>query len=198
MTTPAIAIFDANAIIDLKKVRVSIQWDLLRELEDLVETGAICVPGHVIREVSLNVRHPDAPGAWAKGIEEKQRYPLEADPEYVRQVMGGSPMTITLWDSPTHGVPEVLDQHADTEQADPYVVAMALQFKREGRDCIVVTRDSKDRPGKISPAKACRILGIRTTTIEEYLESIREHFNSGLAIQAASDIRRRSTPQPGR
>ena len=188
MTTPAVAILDANAIIDLKKVRVSLQWELLRELKALVETGAICVPGHVIREVS-NVRHPDAPGAGAKGIEEKQRFQPEADPQYVRLVMGGNPTILPAWDMPVHGVPEVLDQYADTEQADPYVVAMALQLITESRDCVVVTRDTKDRPGKISPAKACQRLGIPTCTIEEYLESIQEYFDSGCAAKAAADIR---------
>ena len=169
MTSAVVAILDANALIDLKKVRVSLQWKLFRELEELVRAGAICVPNHVIREVS-DVPHPDTPGTWAKGIEQDQQYQLEADPRYVSQVMGGRPMAATLWEEPILGVPEVLDQHADTEQADPYVVAMALQFKTEARDCVVVTSDSKDRPGKTSPAKACQILGIRTATIEEYLD----------------------------
>lgn len=192
MTIPAVAILDANAVIDLKKVRVSLQWALLRGLEALVEDGLVCVPSHVIREVS-DVRHPDAPGAWAKAIENKPQYQLEADPPFVKQVMGGMPMQSPLWGEPVQGVPEVLDHHADTEQADPYVVALALQFRTENRECVVVTRDTKDRPGKISPAKACQRLGIPTSTIEEYLESMQEHFDSGLAIQAASDIRR-STP----
>lgn len=90
MTIPAVAILDANAVIDLKKVRVSLQWALLRGLEALVEDGLVCVPSHVIREVS-DVRHPDAPGAWAKAIENKQQYPPEADPPFVKQVMGGMP-----------------------------------------------------------------------------------------------------------
>ena len=86
--TTAVAIIDANALIDLKHIRVGIQWRVLRVLEDLVESGAICVPGHVIIEVA-RPPHPDAPGAWAKGIEKKQAYEWEADPEYVLQVMGG-------------------------------------------------------------------------------------------------------------
>lgn len=191
MTVGAIAIFDSNAVIDLKQSRVGIQWKLLRGLEVLVARGAICVPGQVIREVS-DVRHPDAPGVWAKGIEKQQRHQVEPDPAYVKWVMSGQGADLPIWDTgrPSGGVPEVLDQQADTEQADPYVVALALQFKTEGRDCIVVTRDTRDRLGKISPARACRLLGIPTTTIEDYLESIQDGIDPTCAGKAASDIRK--------
>ncbi|MXY74826.1 MAG: hypothetical protein F4208_07360 [Gemmatimonadales bacterium] len=85
------------------------------------------------------------------------------------------------------------EDHRVSPESIIAVVALALQFKTANLECIVVTRDTKDRPGKISPAKACQRLRIPTTTIEEYLESMQEHFDSGLAIQAASDIRK-STP----
>lgn len=150
-------ILDANALIDMKALPVTRQWDFFLDLEARVKAGEIAIPLHVIREVS-RVPHPDMPGAWAKGMEKRTVYVLEADPHHVARVMSETP--------------DVLDVDADTEQADPYVIALALHLTSDGHHAIVVTKDKKDRPPRISVRTACARLGVDCVSLEDFLTAI--------------------------
>ncbi|MEJ7763936.1 MAG: hypothetical protein WKF86_00405 [Acidimicrobiales bacterium] len=83
----SVYVIDSSSLIELKKqVGVAQQWDTFRRLEVMVEEGQIALAQAVINEVSLG-RHPDAPGAWAKGMQDKLIHPREPAPQYVREVM---------------------------------------------------------------------------------------------------------------
>jgi hypothetical protein len=59
-------------------------------------------------------------------------------------------------------VPEVLDPEKDgTEEADPYVLAMAVALQTAGNDVRVITEDVKATGAKMSLAGAAAFLRFR-------------------------------------
>ena len=65
-----------------------------------------------------------------------------------------------------------LDPDKDTgaEEADPYVLAMALRFRAEGKDARVVTQENKESPRKMSLGTAAGMLGLASVPLEAFLE----------------------------
>jgi hypothetical protein len=55
---------------------------------------------------------------------------------------------------------ELLDPDKSDEQADPYVLAVAIDVRGLGFDVTVVTDDFRDKPGKLSLATAAGMLGV--------------------------------------
>jgi len=56
--------------------------------------------------------------------------------------------------------PELIDPDKSDEQADPYVLALAIDLRGLGFDVTVVTDDFRDKPGKLSLATAAGMLGV--------------------------------------
>lgn len=59
-------------------------------------------------------------------------------------------------------VPDVLDsmKESGTDEADPYVLALAAKLRAQGHDARVVVQETKDSPRKLSLNTACGMLGI--------------------------------------
>ncbi|MDE0232828.1 MAG: DUF4411 family protein [bacterium] len=147
-------IVDSSALIEAKTiVSVSNQWDAFKYLEQMVVDGLIALPRQVIREVS-EIAHPDLPGAWAPGVRGLLQHPLDTGFDYLRRV--------------TSVVPDVVDVNKPTEDADPWVLALALLLEDEGHTVCVVTKDYVDRTS-ISVATACDTLGIDWCPIRLFL-----------------------------
>ena len=70
-------------------------------------------------------------------------------------------------------VPEVLDpdKPRGAEEADPYILALAVELKREGRDVTIITQEKTDKPGKLSLSSAAGILKIPAVTVLPFLKS---------------------------
>jgi hypothetical protein len=151
-------VLDTSALVNFKVlISAAEQWQAFRELERLVEQGRIAMPRQVIREAS-EIAHPDVPGAWAAGVRSRLLYPLDADYGHVQRVM--------------RDAGDVLDPNKATEDADPYVLALALQIQAAGRRSVVVTDDEVDRaPIKISMATACSRLGVDRTDSRTFLSN---------------------------
>jgi Domain of unknown function (DUF4411) len=149
-------VLDACSIIAMKSlVAVADQWDFFKGLERLVVQGEIAIPIEVIREVAEG-KHPDMPGAWARGMQAKLTRPLQAPPDVVRDVM--------------HIAPDVIDADSQREQADPYVLALAMHLRADVETVHVVTDDRIDRrPIKISVVTACERLGLTWMATEDFL-----------------------------
>lgn len=152
-------VLDTSALVDFKAlISVSDQWITFKELEQLVASGAIAMPRQVVNEAS-ELAHPDLPGAWAPGMRSALQHPLDPDYRFVQHVMSAAG--------------DVVDSTKMKEEADPYVLALALQLLDEGHDPCVVTSDEVDHlPIRIALTTACDRLGIRHSTPREFLESI--------------------------
>ncbi len=68
-------------------------------------------------------------------------------------------------------VPDLLDvaKTATTDEADPYVVGLALKLQREGNQVIVITEETKDSPVKTSMRSACGVMGLPTISMRVFL-----------------------------
>jgi rRNA maturation endonuclease Nob1 len=68
-------------------------------------------------------------------------------------------------------VPDLLDvaKTSLTDEADPYVVGLALKLQREGNHVIVITEETKDSPVKTSMRSACGVMGVPTISMRVFL-----------------------------
>ena len=157
-----VLVLDASAIIQIKRdVQVTHQWSLFRLLENKFHNGEIAFPPQVSAELR-RAPHPDAPGVWACGMEMLRPKGFDVDQveSYLGQVMAIAPDVID---------PKKPD---DEEDADPYVLALALKEIKSGLDVEVVTEDRNDYADHIALTTACDRLGIGHVSLEEFLETL--------------------------
>jgi hypothetical protein len=143
-------VIDTSAIVKIKTVVPQAQqWKLLKLLESMVEDGHLTFPKQV-RDETDDLDHPDAPGVWAVGVFVSIMQPAEPDYIYVQQVMSSE-------------AGKVVDPDKTKEDADPYIIALALQLIGAGHNVCVVTNDQKPQPGRISLSAACDALSVSWT-----------------------------------
>ena len=149
-------ILDTSALIEFKQLLpVAEQWNAFVRLERLVGNGRIAMPRQVLAEAT-RVSHPDVPGAWAAAMRERLQHTLDPGYHFTKLVM--------------EEAGDVVDANRPTEDADPYVLALALHTRERGFDVMVVTADVVDRlPIKISLATACARLNVEWARPEEFL-----------------------------
>jgi len=70
-------------------------------------------------------------------------------------------------------VRHVLDTEKTKEEADPYILALALALQREGYNATVVTEETVDTPLKMSMAMACTLLNLPCQRIRDFLNDQR-------------------------
>ena len=151
----SIWVIDSSALIDMKSVvPVSHQWAAFKHLEEMVAQGSLALPRHMINEV-VAAMHPDMPGAWAAGMRGFKQHPPEAGFDYLQRVMDVAG--------------DVVDVNKAGEDADPWVLALALQIKESVLfEVCVVTEDTVDRH-RISMVTACDRLELRWCTLRDFL-----------------------------
>lgn len=147
-------ILDTSALVEAKfALSVADQWQTFKLLEYMVRAGTVAMPRLVIREIS-EIAHPDLPGAWAPGVRDIQQHPLDPEWEHVQRVMAEAG--------------DVIDPNKAKEDADPYVLALALQLVGQGHDVCVVTEDRVDR-NRIAVTTACDRLSIPHCSVRDFL-----------------------------
>ena len=167
-------VIDSSALIKAKRiVSLSNQWSAFKHLEQLAVDGQIALPRQVIKEMG-RISHPDLPGAWATGIRELLQHPVDAGYGHLGTVM-------------SFAADVVMDVNKDSEDADPWVLALALRLKDEGHSVCVVTEDVIDRIS-ISIATACKRLSVDWCGIRTFL--------SHCGIPLLKEKETRSNPKP--
>ena len=147
-------VLDTSAAIELKSpdvVPAERQWDFWVGLLELVRREALVFPSQVLRELT-GMEHPDMPGGWAHKAWDSMDY--RKAPQ-VRVVV------------------EVLNRHRDLvdpereppDQADPFVVALAIEQRTLGYEVRVVARDARLRA-------ACEDFDIPTVAPPEFAELV--------------------------
>ena len=71
-------------------------------------------------------------------------------------------------------VPDVLDREAQFEEADPYVLGLAVEIRAGGQKIVVVTEERKDRPDKLSMNTACGMLRLPCLPVEALLRELQK------------------------
>ena len=140
-----VAVFDTSALIEAKTmISARRQWRFFEILKEMVQRGEVCFPPEVKNELQVG-KHIDTPEAWALDVWRAVRCPAPHvnTLAHVMQVAG-----------------DVVDEGLEREQADPYVLAQALEMR--GLGARVITEDRTDRlPIKIALTTACDRLEIR-------------------------------------
>lgn len=142
---PWVAVLDTSSIIEAKKIIApQRQWAFFERLKEMVRNGEVCFP-KAVRDELRNSRHHDTPETWALNAYEHVPRLLEPSIDTVIEVMDAAGA--------------VVEGDEESEPADPYVLAQALEMKRRGRGIRVVTEDRVDRlPLKIAMTTACERL----------------------------------------
>lgn len=152
-------VFDTSALIDIKSQPRESREAILVRLSQLAGKGRLRMPKQVLDELK---RVTDVILEWALTVESK--------------VTSDQP---TLDDVKTvlSGVPSILDSTKDAgaEEADPYVLALALTLKQTGGDVRIVTQESKDvqpmpgKPARMSLNTAAGIMAIPSVPLRGFL-----------------------------
>lgn len=156
---PKIYIFDASVFIRLNRINeddfeipVAV-WDKFTELFNL---GELISHRYVYDEIVSSSKDPDTVSKWFK--QHKTHCPVEN----LAQVKLNSQVTKKF--------PELVKAKQEKEQADPWIIAMAvdLQSNDKEHEYIIVTQESRKSTVKI-PA-AAKDFGIDSITLKEFLQ----------------------------
>ena len=162
-----IFIMDTSAIIHAKKVIGSNrQWEFFERLKRFVVERRLGFPKEVRDELRQEVYH-DTPETWGLHVYEHM---LVQNP------------TLNTFIEVMDRVGSVVDKQSEKEEADPYVLAQALEVQRDIMvgNAMVVTQDHQDRlPRKMALTTACQKLGIAYCSLEDFLEMIGFHPEKG-------------------
>jgi predicted nucleic acid-binding protein len=158
-------VIDTASIIELRRgVPTRVLHTVLVELDTRAIDGAIVYPPEVIEELERGSapikkkERPDLPFEWAKRHEalatRHGRLYSEAR-EILRRVPG-------LVDHTRVAVGNV-------DEADPYVVALAVRLKADGHEVRVITEDFNSKPRKMALADAAGVFLVPCVTMRTFL-----------------------------
>lgn len=156
-------VVDTSSIIEVRrKVQHSRQRFVFDALTDLVNKEVLVYPKKVVEELAQicipNSENVDLPLEWAKQNQAKAtRFPL--DYMVLKEILA-HPQVQRVLDPDKVGV----------EEADPYVLTLALQLSREGFDVRVLVEETRDRPDKLSMNTACGHLRLISLKMSGFLE----------------------------
>ena len=156
MTLPGFGdvwILDSSAAINFKSVPIDSQWEVGERLLALVRQGLLQFPEPVHYELTAPeiIQHPDVPGAWAARAWQLMNPKPSPAPETIKEVLGSHP--------------QLVDGDAHFDQADPYVVALALEHARSSYSVTVIANDDALRT-------ACDSFGIPTMSSAELVDLV--------------------------
>ena len=147
-------VLDSTAGIYFKTLPIDRQWEFGDILLDLVGRGQLVFPSQVHRELTdpQIIKHPDMPGAWAARAWRLMRPHPSTNDLTVREVLRAHP--------------DVVDVNSQHDQADPYVVALAIELSRSGDTVHVVVDEKETRALQL----ACRGFAIEVESSAEFVK----------------------------
>lgn len=161
----AVWVVDSSALIEIKSfVPHSLRPSLFESLTSLVGNGRLVFPQQVLKELKRDsAKYEDEACQWATAVGShacRHSIPFES----VKSVLGD--------------VPDILDHMKDSpvEEADPYVIALAVLLRQDGADARVVVQEVRDSPRKLSMNTACGILGVPSVPLLGLLRTERIQY----------------------
>ena len=146
----AVWVIDSSSLIAIKSLPHASRDNVFARLSLLVGAGRLLFPREVLNELkrdSTDKRAPDRPCQWA----------LDVEAEACREASTFEEIRAVL-----EIVPDILDpmKESGTDEADPYVLALAKRLRDDGVDARVVTEETRNYLRKLSLNTACGMLGI--------------------------------------
>jgi hypothetical protein len=168
MTGSVIWVVDTSSICEVRRCIASPKQKIVFDrMGALVEAGRLTYPKQVVDELerTADPKNPDPRFAWAKSHEPRAC---------------ATPPSLDSVKKILETVPAVLDPQKDSgpEEADPYILAMALEFSTEGKDVRIASEETKDTPRKMSLRTAAGWLGLSSLPLKAFLkfEAIQDEF----------------------
>jgi hypothetical protein len=156
-------VIDTSSLIEIKHVVPrNVMKPVLNKMTELVSASRLHYPKEVIQELSeyKNKHKPDAPYEWAKNNE-----PVAATHDHlfadVSTLLRSKPSLATVLDSSKAG---------GAEEADLYVLALAVRLKAPSKNVLVITEESRQRPDRMPLSVACGVMRIYHYNIKAFLE----------------------------
>lgn len=158
----SITVIDTSSIIQVRHTvaKKSEQSEVYKKLSQLVVSGTLVYPKEVLPELKrFSITDPnfhDLALEWTQtnsSVATKHDVPLDTVKAVLQQV------------------PDVLDpDKLGVDEADPYVLALAIHLQTQGIQIVVLTEERRDKPGgKISMTTACGHLGLVPLPMERFL-----------------------------
>jgi len=154
-------VIDSSSFMDIKsKTSLEVRAKLYAGLTVLANQGRIRLPREVVDEMKRGAqsRHRDEALEWVLACEPVTCV-VEPTVDELKAVM--------------QDVGDVVDHEKDTgeDEADPYVLALAVKLQGQGLSVRIVTEDRKDRPRKVSLTTAAGILGIPCVPLSGFMRA---------------------------
>ncbi|HYM25814.1 MAG TPA: DUF4411 family protein [Vicinamibacterales bacterium] len=160
---PIVWVLDTSSLIAIKSTVPRVNRERLFEaMTTLAHSAELCFPREVLAELRRNLedkRQPDPPSQWAISV--------EAEACSVAPTFDDVKAVLAM-------VPDVLDpdKESGVDEADPYVLALAVKLRAEGYDARVVTQEARDAPKKLSLNTACGMLGVPSVPLGGFLRAL--------------------------
>lgn len=157
--------FDTSAFITLGRTHekvIELPASLWDHLEKMMRDGQIISHRLVFDEISSDIKDPDFVAQW---IADKKACFLERTSAQISMV----PNIVSR-------CPDLIDYQREHEQADPWLIALAIEKSKEQTlfyvnvSSKVVSQESSNSPKKI-PA-ACKYFGIQHRSLREFFDEM--------------------------
>jgi hypothetical protein len=159
MARDVIWVIDTSSVAEIRRsIENSKKANVFSRMGTLVQEGRLVFPKQVVDELQrgADLQSPDPQYKWAKQHEVKA---TECVPSFeeIKDILAV--------------VATVLDPDKDTgvEEADPYILAVAVRLRAEEKDARIVTEETKDIPRKMSLRTAAGLLGVPAVPLKAFL-----------------------------
>ncbi len=150
---PQLWVIDSSSLICVReKYSAAKEETVFEQLGVYATNGKMFFPPEVCGELERGAEseaNPDAVLRWV--LAHKRRCERVATPENIRRVLAK--------------VEELIDVDSPHEQADPYVLAVAVDLQIGGFHVCIITDDRRDKPKRLSLATASGIFMIPTVPL---------------------------------
>jgi hypothetical protein len=155
-----VSVIDTSSILQVRRIIArQEQQGVYDKLTVLVQGDSLFFPKEVVVELERwsnpDPSSTDLPLEWVKANSQKgakHGVPFDALKLVLEQVQ-------EVHDPDKLGV----------EEADPYVLALAIHLQQQGKQVMVLTEERKDRPDKISMTTACGVLRLPCLPVHMFL-----------------------------
>ena len=152
-------VIDTSSVAEVRRsIENTKKQGVFASMSNLVGAGRLVFPRQVVDELgrAADPHAPDAQYQWARENLSRVTEPAPTFEE-IKEILAR--------------VPTVLDPDKDTgvEEADPYVLAVAVRLREQGTDSRVVTEETKDTARKMSLRTAAGLLGIPSVPLRAFL-----------------------------
>lgn len=156
-------VIDTSSIIEIRqKYKKEDQIIIYDKLSSLINQERLVYPVQVFDELDRATNKKkidkDLPYKFAKETK-KEATRFGYQHEYLTEVLS-HPEVSTIVDHEKVGV----------EEADPYILALAVYLKNNNMDVTVITEEKNDTPFKISMSSACGILKLYSIPIVPFIK----------------------------